>query len=61
VSLGAAAANVSNIQIRFWTDVLTSGEGALIDNVKPTGDPMRAVPEPAPWRFWASACSASVI
>ena len=47
VSLGAAAANVSNIQIRFWTNVSQSDEGALIDNVKLTGDPIRVVPEPA--------------
>ncbi len=46
VSLGATAANVSNVQIRFWTNVNSSDEGALIDNVKLSGDPIRAVPEP---------------
>ena len=46
VSLGATAANVSNIQIRFATAVSRSNEGAGIDNVKLSGDPIRAVPEP---------------
>ena len=47
VSLGSGAENVNNLQIRFWTDVSTSKEGAKIDNVVLSGNYVYvAVPEP---------------
>jgi hypothetical protein len=41
------ADNKSDIEFRFRLDVNSSDDGALIDNVKLTGDKIASVPEPA--------------
>jgi hypothetical protein len=48
-SLGVAASNLSDIEIRFRTNVNGSSDGALIDDVVVAGDaiPAAGVPEPA--------------
>ena len=47
-NLGANAANIANLGIRFYTDVSQSDEGAYIDNVVVSGNAItNAVPEPA--------------
>lgn len=50
VNLGASAANIANLGLRFWTDVSNSSEGALIDNVVVSGTSGASggsIPEPA--------------
>jgi PEP-CTERM motif len=48
-NLGAGASGVTNLGLRFWTDVNKSDEGAYIDNVRVSGTSVSiaAVPEPA--------------
>lgn len=47
-NLGANAANIANLGIRFYTDVSQADEGAFIDNVVVSGNAItNAVPEPA--------------
>lgn len=47
-ALGAGAANITNLQFRFWTDVSTSSDEWRLDNVVLMGDliPRSTVPEP---------------
>jgi hypothetical protein len=45
-SLGSLAAGVADFELRFWTDVGNSDEGALINFVTLSGDRTMTVPEP---------------
>jgi hypothetical protein len=42
----AGAANNAQLNIRFWTDVSSSDEGAYVDNVRVVGTAVSPVPEP---------------
>jgi hypothetical protein len=46
-SLGLSAVGVADFELRFWTDVSSSSEGALIDYVTLSGDARNTVPEPS--------------
>jgi hypothetical protein len=42
----AGAGNNAQLNIRFWTDVSSSDEGVLIDNVRVVGTAVSPIPEP---------------